>query len=60
MGRVVRVVVTGALEHVADRVAHLVYLDAFLPADGQSLDDLAQAGYGKGAVGREASGWYRR
>src|ERR1700688_4407731 len=41
-------VVTGALEHVADRVAHLVYLDAFMPADGQSLDDLAQAGYGKG------------
>jgi pimeloyl-ACP methyl ester carboxylesterase len=44
-------VVTGALEHVADRVAHLVYLDAFRPADGQSLDDLAQAGYGRGAVG---------
>jgi pimeloyl-ACP methyl ester carboxylesterase len=44
-------VVTGALEHVGDRVAHLVYLDAFMPADGQSLDDLAQAGYGKGAVG---------
>jgi len=44
-------VVTGALDHVADRVAHLVYLDAFKPADGQSLDDLAQAGYGKGAIG---------
>lgn len=24
-------VVTGALEHIADRVAHLVYLDAFIP-----------------------------
>src|ERR1700690_866231 len=44
-------VVTGALEHVADRIAHLVYLDAFRPDDGQSLDDLAQAGYGKSAVG---------
>jgi pimeloyl-ACP methyl ester carboxylesterase len=44
-------VVTGALEHVADRVAHLVYLDAFKPGDGQSLDDLAKAGYGKGAIG---------
>jgi pimeloyl-ACP methyl ester carboxylesterase len=44
-------VVTGALEHVADRVAHLVYLDAFKPVDGQSLDDLAHAGYGKGAIG---------
>lgn len=28
-------VVTGALEHIADRVAHLVYLDAFVPTDGQ-------------------------
>ena len=44
-------VVTGALEHVADRVAHLVYLDAFKPANGESLDDLAHAGYGKGAIG---------
>jgi len=44
-------VVTGALEHVADRVAHLVYLDAFLPAHGESLNDLAGAGYGIGAIG---------
>jgi pimeloyl-ACP methyl ester carboxylesterase len=44
-------VVTGALEHVADRVSHLVYLDAFVPADGQSLDDLSGAGYRPGAVG---------
>ena len=48
-------VVTGALEHVADRVAHLVYLDAFVPADGQSLDDLAGAGYRPAAVGPGAS-----
>jgi pimeloyl-ACP methyl ester carboxylesterase len=27
-------VVTGALEHIGDRVRHLVYLDAFVPADG--------------------------
>jgi pimeloyl-ACP methyl ester carboxylesterase len=33
-------VVTGAVSHVADRVRHLVYLDAFLPGDGQSLYDL--------------------
>ena len=33
-------VVTGALEHLADRVRHLVYLDAFVPDDGQSLYDL--------------------
>jgi pimeloyl-ACP methyl ester carboxylesterase len=30
-------VVTGALEHIADRIRHLVYLDAFVPEDGQSL-----------------------
>ena len=34
-------VVTGALEHVADRVRELVYLDAFVPADGQAVTDLA-------------------
>ncbi|MCW2696920.1 MAG: hypothetical protein JWR62_2005 [Modestobacter sp.] len=33
-------VVTGALEHLADRVRHLCYLDAFVPGDGQSLHDL--------------------
>jgi pimeloyl-ACP methyl ester carboxylesterase len=38
-------VVTGAVSHVADRVRHLVYLDAFRPDDGQSLYDLTgQAG----------------
>ena len=30
-------VVTGALQHIAARVKHLVYLDAFVPANGQSL-----------------------
>jgi pimeloyl-ACP methyl ester carboxylesterase len=30
-------VVTGAVAHVADRVRHLVYLDAFLPSDGETL-----------------------
>jgi hypothetical protein len=44
-------VVTGALEHVADRVAHLVYLDAFKPDDGQSLRDLSGAPYGASAMG---------
>ena len=48
-------VVTGALEHVADRVSHLVYLDAFKPADGQSLDDLTGVGYRRAAVGPGAS-----
>jgi pimeloyl-ACP methyl ester carboxylesterase len=36
-------VVTGVLEHAADRVRELVYLDAFVPEDGQSLYDLSGA-----------------
>ncbi len=34
-------VATGALERIADRVRHLVFLDAFVPADSQSVADLA-------------------
>jgi pimeloyl-ACP methyl ester carboxylesterase len=34
-------VVTGAIDYVAERVKHLVYLDAFLPKDGQALQALA-------------------
>lgn len=33
-------VVTGVAEQAADRVASIVYLDAFLPNDGQSLYDI--------------------
>ena len=33
-------VVTGALDQIGDRVRHLVYLDAFVPSDGQSAADL--------------------
>lgn len=33
-------VVTGALDYLGARVKHLVYLDAFVPDDGQSLQDL--------------------
>lgn len=44
-------VVTGALAHVADRVAHLVYLDAFVPADGQCLADLAGVQRSEGTIG---------
>ena len=45
-------VVTGALEHIADRVRHLVYLDAFVPDDGESLYSLtgqsAEEDFGQG------------
>jgi pimeloyl-ACP methyl ester carboxylesterase len=39
-------VVSGALAHIADRVRHLVYLDAFVPADGQSVASLNGLGAG--------------
>jgi pimeloyl-ACP methyl ester carboxylesterase len=37
-------VVTGALDHIADRVRHLVFLDAFVPAHGESVATLAGGG----------------
>lgn len=47
-------VVTGALDHIGDRVRHLVYLDAFVPRDGQCLMDLIGAPSGAPlAVGDE-------
>lgn len=33
-------VVTGALEHIADRVRHLVFLDAFVPQHGDTVGGL--------------------
>ena len=32
-------VMTGVAERVPERLAHLVYLDAFVPHDGESLID---------------------
>ena len=52
-------VVTGALEHIGDRVRHLVYLDAFVPGDGDSVDGIGgagRAGSGAGRAGRGAGG----
>jgi pimeloyl-ACP methyl ester carboxylesterase len=43
------VVVTGALEHIADRVRHLVFLDAFVPKHGDSVGGLTR---GSGGAGR--------
>ncbi len=43
-------VVTGALAHIGDRVRHLVYLDAFVPDDGDRVDATAPAGAGRGAI----------
>jgi pimeloyl-ACP methyl ester carboxylesterase len=41
-------VVTGALQHVGDRVRHLVYLDAFVPGDGDRVDTLTGGAVGRG------------
>jgi pimeloyl-ACP methyl ester carboxylesterase len=34
-------VITGVAEQIGERIASIVYLDAFIPADGQSFADLA-------------------
>jgi len=49
-------VVTGALDHVGDRVRHLVYLDAFVPDDGQSALDLFSPGASHPGLGPTADG----
>jgi pimeloyl-ACP methyl ester carboxylesterase len=36
-------VATGVADRARDRIAHLIYLDAFVPKDGQSLFDLVPA-----------------
>ena len=33
-------VITGVAERSADRLSHLVYLDAFVPEDGKAIKDL--------------------
>jgi pimeloyl-ACP methyl ester carboxylesterase len=37
-------VVTGVADRMPERIQHLVYLDAFLPTDGQSLYDMGGGG----------------
>ncbi len=36
-------VITGSLAHIAERVKHLVFLDAFVPQDGQAVIDMARS-----------------
>jgi pimeloyl-ACP methyl ester carboxylesterase len=44
-------VVTGALEHIAERVEHLVFLDAFVPKNGDLALSLRGAGRSKIELG---------
>lgn len=41
-------VITGVAERAADRLAHVVYLDAFVPQDGQALADLVASQFRDG------------
>jgi pimeloyl-ACP methyl ester carboxylesterase len=47
-------VVTASLEHISNRVKHLVYLDAFVPKDGESVSSLAFSGAGRPSIEIEA------
>ena len=44
-------VVTGVADRMPDRIKHLVYLDAFVPDDGQSLYDIGAG------TGRDSTEW---
>ena len=53
-------VVTGVAERAQERLAHVVYLDAFVPDDGQSLMDLIPPDRRQGMEQRvqaEGKGW---
>ena len=53
-------VISGVADRIPDRIAALVYLDAFVLEDGQSLHDalpLAQKNRQLEAVGRDGEGW---
>lgn len=53
-------VATGVADRVRQRIAHLVYLDAFVPRDGQSLFDLQPEAHREGveALARDhGDGW---
>ncbi|MGW5359395.1 alpha/beta fold hydrolase [Actinopolymorpha pittospori] len=53
-------VVTGVCDRVPERISQLVYLDGFVPRDGQSLHDLVPAGgarHNRELARREGDGW---
>jgi len=53
-------VITGVADRLSDRIAALVYLDAFVPEDGQSLFDILPTFYKTSqleAAQRDGGGW---
>ena len=52
-------VVTGVADRIPDRIKSLVYLDAFLPRDGQSLHDLIPAESARAQIDADAANHHR-
>jgi pimeloyl-ACP methyl ester carboxylesterase len=50
-------VATGVVDHARDQIAQLIYLDAFVPKDGQSLLDLNEAARQRLQELAKAGGW---
>ena len=50
-------VISGAADRVGDRIRALVYLDAFVPEDGEALVDLLPPGQALGMRQRAAENW---
>jgi pimeloyl-ACP methyl ester carboxylesterase len=51
-------VATGVADRVRDKVAQLIYIDAFVPGDGQSLFDLNESGRAHlQKAAKEGDGW---
>lgn len=51
-------VATGVADRVRDKVTQLIYIDAFLPGDGQSLFDLNEGGRAHlQKIAKEGDGW---
>jgi pimeloyl-ACP methyl ester carboxylesterase len=48
-------VITGVADRIPKRISHMVYLDAFLPRDGQSLHDLIPAEAAQGQIESDAN-----
>jgi pimeloyl-ACP methyl ester carboxylesterase len=53
-------VITGVADHMPERIAHMVFLDAFVPTDGQSMLDVIppdRRSALEGFVQKEGAGW---
>lgn len=52
-------VITGVAGRIPERIAHIVYLDAFLPRDGESLFDITGQANQRGAIPMEVEDGFR-